>query len=143
MPHPALAAYPVVIEADIAWGDMDSYGHVNNVVYFRYFENARVELLSLVGWFELKDTHGMGPIVASASARFRKPLKYPDRIAIGARIADIQSDRVTVEQAIYSSTWDAIAADGPTIVVNFDYSKGAKAPLTDELRAAIMALSAT
>lgn len=84
----------------------------------------------------------MGPIVASAPAQFRKPLKYPDRIAIGARFTEIQSDRVTVEQAIYSSTWDAIAADGPAVVVNYDYVKGAKAPLPDELRAAIMALSA-
>jgi acyl-CoA thioester hydrolase len=143
MPHSALAAFPVVIEADVAWGEMDSYGHVNNVVYFRYFENARVELLSLVGWFELKDTLGMGPIVASASAKFRKPLKYPDRIAIGARIAEIQPDRITVEHAIYSTTWDAIAAEGPAVVVNYDYGKSAKAPLPEGLRAAIMALSAT
>ena len=142
MPHPALAAYPVIVEADVAWGDMDSYGHVNNVVFFRYFENARVELLCRVGWFDLKETHGMGPIVASASARFRKPLKYPDRIAVGARFADIQADRVTVEQAIFSTTWDAIAADGPAVVVNYDYGKGAKAPLPEELRAAITALSA-
>lgn len=143
MPHPALAAFPVIVEADIAWGEMDSFGHVNNVVFFRYFENARVELLRRVGWFDLKESHGMGPIVASASAKFRKPLKYPDRILVGARIAEIQSDRVTIEQAIVSTAWDAIAADGPAVVVNYDYGKGAKAPLPDDLRAAIMAISAS
>ena len=143
MPHSALAAFPVIVEADIAWGEMDSYGHVNNVVFFRYFENARVKLLCHVGWFELKESHGMGPIVASASARFRKPLKYPDRIAIGARFTDIQSDRLTVEQAIFSTAWDTIAADGPAVVVNYDYVNGAKAPMPEELRAAITALSTT
>lgn len=143
MPHPALAAFPVIVEADIAWGEMDSFGHVNNVVFFRYFENARVELLRRVGWFDLKKSHGMGPIVASASAKFRKPLKYPDHILVGARIADIQSDRVTIEHAIFSTAWDAIAAEGPAVVVNYDYGKGAKAPLPDGLRSAITALSAS
>lgn len=141
MPHSALATYPVLIEADIAWGEMDSFGHVNNVVFFRYFENARVELLRRVGWFDLKESLGMGPIVASASAKFRKPLKYPDHILVGARIADIQVDRVTIEHAIFSTTWDAIAADGPAVVVNYDYGKGTKATLPDELRAAITAIS--
>jgi acyl-CoA thioester hydrolase len=37
MPHPDLAQFPVIVELDVAWGDMDSYAHVNNVVYFRYF----------------------------------------------------------------------------------------------------------
>ena len=141
MPHPALAAFPVIVEADVAWGEMDSYGHVNNVVYFRYFENARVELLCRVGWFDLKETFGMGPIVASASARFRKPLKFPDRIAIGARFTEIQSDRVTVEHAIFSSAWEAIAAEGPAVVVNFDYRAGVKAALPEELRKALTSFS--
>ena len=35
---------------DVAWGDMDSYAHVNNVVYFRYFENARIAYLDRIGW---------------------------------------------------------------------------------------------
>ena len=38
-----LAGFPVIVEQAVVWGDMDSYSHVNNVVYFRYFENARLE----------------------------------------------------------------------------------------------------
>ena len=37
-----VADYPVVIETPVAWGEMDAYGHVNNIVYFRYFESARI-----------------------------------------------------------------------------------------------------
>ena len=37
-----VADYPVVIEIPVAWGEMDAYGHVNNIVYFRYFESARI-----------------------------------------------------------------------------------------------------
>ena len=141
MPHSALAAFPVVVVQDVAWGHMDSFGHVNNVVFFHYFENARVELLTRVGWFALKESAGMGPIVASASAKFRKPLSYPDRIHIGARITEILSDRVTVEQVIVSERWNAIAAEGPTVVVNYDYRAGAKAALPMALEGAIRALA--
>ncbi len=45
-----LPSYPVVVEWDVAWGDMDAYGHVNNVVYFRYFEQARIAYLERIGW---------------------------------------------------------------------------------------------
>jgi acyl-CoA thioester hydrolase len=38
-----LAGFPVIVEQAVVWGDMDSYRHVNNTVYFRYFENARLE----------------------------------------------------------------------------------------------------
>lgn len=37
-----IAQYPVVVEVPVAWGEMDAYGHVNNIVYFRYFETARI-----------------------------------------------------------------------------------------------------
>ncbi len=64
MTHPLLAGFPVVVAADAAWGDMDSFRHLNNVVYFRHFENARVEYLRRVGWFDMMETAGVGPIVA-------------------------------------------------------------------------------
>ena len=44
-----LPDYPVVIQQTVAWGDMDAYRHVNNVVYFRYLENARLEYLERLG----------------------------------------------------------------------------------------------
>ncbi len=74
-----LAGYPVVVELPVAWGDMDSYRHVNNVVYFRYFENARLEYFRRLDWFEYEKQIGIGPILASTQARFRKPLPLQPR----------------------------------------------------------------
>lgn len=142
MAHPLLIHFPIVIEQDVAWGHMDSFGHVNNVVYFHYFENARVELLTKVGWFALKESADMGPIVASTSAKFRKPLQYPDRIHIGAKVTDISSDRITVEQVVVSEKWNMIAAEGPAVVVNYDYRTGAKAAIPENLMLAIRSLTA-
>jgi acyl-CoA thioester hydrolase len=137
MPHHLLADFPVVIELDVAWGDMDSFAHVNNVVYFRYFESARIAFLDCVGWMRSMRETGLGPIVASTSARYRKPLSYPDHILVGARVAALQNDRVTIEHRIVSTAWDAMATVGEVVVVSYDYRQGQKAPIPEPIRAAI------
>lgn len=137
MTHPHLAGFPVVREFELGWNDMDAFEHVNNVVYFRYFENARVDYMTRIGWFALKASDGIGPIVASAQARFRKPLAYPDRVLVGARIVAIESDRVTFEHRMVSREWDDVAAEGQAVVVCFDYRGGKKALLPAALRARI------
>src|SRR5467141_3395784 len=92
-----LAGYPVIVEQAVVWGDMDAYQHVNNVVYFRYFENARLEYFRRMGWFEYEEQTGIGPILSATQARFRKALTYPDTISIGARMSEIGTDRCTME----------------------------------------------
>jgi acyl-CoA thioester hydrolase len=137
MTHPDLAQFPVVVAFDVAWGDMDAYAHVNNVVYFRYFENARIPYLDRVGWLRSREETGLGPIIASTSARYRKPVSYPDRLAVGVRTADLQADRVTLEYRLVSAKWGAVAADGRAVVVSYDYRTAAKCPIPAAVRAAI------
>jgi len=126
-----LAGWPVIVVQNIAWGEMDSYAHVNNVVYFRYFENARLEYFRRLGWPVAAKPTGVGPILQSTQCRFRKPLTWPDEIAIGARVAEIGADRFTMEHTIVSAHWKGVAAEGSSVIVTFDYSKNAKAPLPD------------
>ena len=142
MTHPQLAGFPVVVEIDVAWGEMDSFAHVNNAVYFRYFEHARVDYLTRVGWFDLMRAEGVGPIVHSAHARFRKPLSYPDRIAVGARVITIGPDRVTFEHRLVSARWADLAAEGQAVVVCFDYRGNKKAAIPHALRGRIDQLEA-
>src|SRR6476620_1916083 len=92
-----LADYPVVIELPVVWGEMDSYRHVNNAVYFRYFESARLEYFRRLGWFEFEEQTGIGPILAATSARFRRPLTFPDPIWVAARVPAVEGDRFTME----------------------------------------------
>ena len=138
--HPKLDGFPVVISADVAWGEMDSFAHLNNVVYFRYFENARIAYLTQVSWFDLMKSDGIGPIVASTHCRFRRPITYPDAILIGARIITVETDRVTFEHRLVSTKWDDVAAEGQAVVVCYDYQASAKVPLPNELRSRIDAL---
>lgn len=143
MTHPQLVGFPVIVEIDVAWGEMDSFRHVNNVVYFRYFEHARVAYLDRVGWFALLDQIGVGPIVHSTQARFRKPVSYPDRLLVGARVITMEQDRITFEHRLVSRKWDALAAEGTAVVVSFDYRSGNKTTLPPEIRARIDALEVT
>jgi acyl-CoA thioester hydrolase len=142
MTHPLIAQFPVAVEFDIAWGDMDSYAHVNNVVYFRYFENARIPYLDRIGWMRSREVVGLGPILASTSARFRKPLTYPDHVWVGVRTAEVLVDRVRIEYRIVSAKLDAVVADGEGVVVSYDYRAATKCPIPEAVRKAIDELDA-
>jgi len=137
-----LAGFPVVVELPVVWGEMDSYRHVNNAVYFRYFESARLEYFRRLGWFEYEQQTGIGPILAATSARFRKALTYPDTITVAARIATIEEDRFLMEYRLVSHRLDAVAADGQGTIVSFHYAQGKKVPLPEELRRRIAELEA-
>src|SRR5262249_20622715 len=129
-----LAGYPVVVEQAVVWGDMDSYRHVNNVVYFRYFENARLEYFRRLDWFEFEKQTGIGPILSATHGKFRKPLTYPDSISIGCRIAKLEEDRFHMEYLLVSHRMNAVAATGGGTIVTFHYVEGKKVSIPDEIR---------
>jgi acyl-CoA thioester hydrolase len=134
-----LEGYAVTIDVPVAWGEMDAFGHVNNVVYFRWFESARIAWLFRVGFGG--DTHeGVGPILASTHCRFRLPLAWPDTVRAGARATDVSEDRFTMEYRIVSIAQDALAAEGGGVVVAFDYERGIKTALPDDVRRTITEL---
>src|SRR5438093_3420680 len=112
-----LAGYPVIVELPVVWGEMDSYRHVNNTVYFRYFENVRLEYFRQMDWFEYEDRTGIGPILAATQARFRKALSYPDTISVGARVIERGDDRFLMEYRLASHALDAVATEGTGTIV--------------------------
>jgi acyl-CoA thioester hydrolase len=142
--NPALlATYPVVIELPVVWGEMDAYRHVNNVVYFRYFESVRVEYCRHLNWFEYERETGIGPILASIQARFRRPLTYPDRISVGARVIAIDKDRFTVDHIVVSHQQNAVTTEGHGVVVSYNHIEGKKVLLPEEIRRRITELEAS
>jgi acyl-CoA thioester hydrolase len=135
-----LATFPVIIEVPVAWGDMDAFGHVNNTVFFRYFESARIEYLERLGFRGEAGEPGIGPILASTQCRFRRPLAYPDTVLVGARVSLLGDDRFTHEYRLVSRAWKEIAAEGTGIVVAYDYTSRAKCAIPAAVRARIEAL---
>jgi len=138
-----LAAYPVVIELAVMWGEMDAFNHINNIVYFRYFEQCRLEYCRRVGWTEFTATTGVGPILAQVEARYRKALRYPDTIAVGARVINVTDDRFTMEHLIVSRALGAVATEGKGVIVAYDYAAQKKALLPGDVRQRIAELEAS
>jgi acyl-CoA thioester hydrolase len=137
-----LSSYPLVIEQAVQWAEMDAFEHVNNIVYFRYFENARIAYLERIGWWGEVPRTGIGPIVASIQARFRRPLTYPDTVRIGARVTEVGEDRLTMEHLIVSQARSEITTEGSSVVVCYDYRALRKMPIPDHLRRKIEELEA-
>ncbi len=137
-----LKDFPVVVEQAVRWGDLDAFGHVNNTVFFQYFESARIAFFEAVGFGTARGGGGVGPILHSTQCRFRLPLAYPDQLRVGARVTTVEADRFVMEYRIVSGQRGAIAADGSGLIVAFDYAKQAKADLPAEVVAKLRALSA-
>jgi acyl-CoA thioester hydrolase len=122
---------------------MDAMQHVNNIVYFRYIESARMAYFERIGFLDQMRGNGIGPILAWTSCRFRRPLTYPDKVAVGTRVAKIEADRFTMDTLIVSQATGAVAAESEGIVVSYDYRQQQKAALPREIRENIERLEET
>jgi acyl-CoA thioester hydrolase len=135
-----LTGFPVVIDIPVAWGEMDALRHVNNIVYFRYFESARIAYFEKLRFWEFMNQTGVGPILASIQCKFKIPLAYPDTVSVGTRIPSIEQDRFVMEYRAVSHKSQAIAAEGEGVVVSYNYRESKKTPLPEEMKQRILAL---
>ncbi|MFK7804378.1 MAG: acyl-CoA thioesterase [Anaerolineae bacterium] len=131
-----LAPYKIRLDIPILWGHMDSMQHVNNTMYFRYMESARLDYFLR---FDPAMT-GAGMILHSCDCRFRIPLTYPDTVTVGARITKIEPFRVTMHQIVVSHNYGKIAAEGSAIMVGYNYEKLEKAPISDSVKQIILGI---
>lgn len=136
-----LEGYPITIEVPVAWGDMDAFGHVNNTVFFRWFETARIAFLGAIGFTGGGEAGGVGPILASTACRFRRPVTFPDTVTVGVRVEDVGEDRFTHRYRVVRAAGDELVADGEGVVVSYDYSAGRSAPIPSDVREAIARLA--
>ena len=137
---PELAGQPVTVALPIQWGDQDAFGHVNGVVYFRWFETARVEYLNRCGLSHLMTGDQLGPILAAIKCDYRRQLKHPDTIVVSASISQIGNSSMTMRHLVYSRAQRAIAAEGESTVVMFDYVRQRPTRVPDDIRAKIVAM---
>lgn len=138
--HELLEGYPAVVRLPIQWGEMDAYDHVNNVVYFRHFESARVRYLAACGFLASYEEDRVGAILHSTSCRFRRPLRHPDTVLVGARADAVGEDRFVMGYRTVSLEQDAVAAEGKGTVVSFDYRAGTKTAIPPAVRRGIREL---
>lgn len=133
--------WPVEVQLPIQWGDMDAFEHVNNTVFLRWFETARIayfEALGLSTSVHVREIPS-APILARAVVDFKQPVTFPDTVTAKARVSKIGNTSFTMlYQAV--SAKRGVVAEGEGIVVMFDYVKQSKVPVGDDLRARIAKL---
>lgn len=134
-----LADFPVVVALPVQWGDQDAFLHVNNTVYLKWCESARIAYVDRIGLSESMARDQIGVILAALACNYRKPVTYPDAIRCGARITRLGRSSLTMEHVITSDAQGTIVADAHSTLVVFDYRRQIPEPIPDEIRQAIEA----
>jgi acyl-CoA thioester hydrolase len=132
--HESLSGFPVVITVPVLWGDQDAFGHVNNLVYLRWCETARVEYLDRVGLWVPLPPEGVGPILASVSCDYKRPLNYPGTVHVGARVTRIGNSSFKMEHVVVSHDLGTVAATADSTLVLLDYGRNKTVPVPAEAR---------
>lgn len=134
-------SWPVEVEVNVAWGEMDAFQHVNNTVFLRWFETARIAYFQKIEMPTRAGGETPGPILARATIDFKQPVTFPDRVKVRARIDKVGTTSFTMQYQA-ESQHRGIVAEGDGVVVMFDYRKGTKVAVGDDLRARIAKLEA-
>src|SRR5258708_195882 len=101
-PTDPLVGFPVVLSVPVQWGDQDAFQHVNNTVYLRWCESARIAYIERTGLTELMERERIGPILAAITCNYRRPLTYPDTVRVGARVTRLGRSSLTMEHRVTS-----------------------------------------
>ena len=114
--HKLLEHFPVIISLPLQWGDQDPLSHVNNIIYFRWAESARIAYLTRANAWEGSATVEAGPILAAIHCDFRFPLTYPDTIQVGAGITALGNSSFKMAHRVVSAGRGIVAADRKSVV---------------------------
>lgn len=139
----SLHGFPVRVNIDVQWGEMDLAGHVNNVIYLKWFEHARVAYLDRLQYPIVADPEREtlpGVILAKQDCKYLLAVDYPDTITLGIRVDGMWEDRFNMHCVMLSQRHQRLAAIANAMMVTFDYQNRRKAPLPDVLRQGILQL---
>jgi len=135
--HPRLLVHTSI--QPIRWGDMDALGHVNNTVYFRYMEQARIEWLFAQARSGDAYAAGSGPVIVNASCTFEAPLVYPGEVEVRMFLGEPGRSSVGSHYEIWTD--GRRHAEGAAKIVWIDLATGRATPLPDAIAAPLRALA--
>ena len=137
-----LGRWPVQLDVAVQWGDMDAFGHVNNTVYLRWCESARIAYFEKLALTTKGQRSNQGPILARAAVDYRRPVVYPATVRVKGTVSKLGNTSVVMLYRMELVPSGELVAEGESVIVLIDYVTGAKVPLSAELRQKIEALEA-
>ncbi|HMC96678.1 MAG TPA: acyl-CoA thioesterase [Flavobacteriales bacterium] len=126
------------LEIPIAWGEQDAFGHLNNVVYFRYFESVRMHYLERIGVLRSHREDDIGVLLASTTCDFLRPVEWPAKLIAHTGCTRIGNTSFTLEYVITDEAGEVVAR-GSSVQVMYDYARSIKVTVPAAIRAAIAA----
>ncbi|AUT59002.1 acyl-CoA thioesterase [Paraburkholderia terrae] len=136
-PAPApRTAYPHFLSIATRWMDNDVYGHVNNVVYYSYFDTVVNEYLIRSGVLDIEHGTTIG-LVVETQCNYFAPIVFPDRIDAGLRVVRLGTSSVRYEVGLFREGDAEPAAQGHFVHVYVDRETRRPVALPDRLRAAL------
>ncbi len=125
--------FSLKIELRIDWSEIDAFGHVNNLAILKYIQAARVSYLEAVGLMQSQIEHKIGPILASTTCQFRKPLYYPGRVIIRSTVDEIRNTSFRMRHVVGNEAQESVA-EAQDILVLYDFQKQCKIAIPKDLR---------
>lgn len=129
-----LTGYSSITTLPVQWGDQDAFGHVNNIVYFRWFESSRIDFLNSFHTHVTMKGTGIGPILAAINCEFRRQLRFPDTVYIGSKVTRVGRSSADIAHAVVSREQGEIVAEGKSVVVIFNYEAQRVTRIPEDLR---------
>lgn len=124
---------------DTRWSDNDAYRHVNNVVYYGFFDTAVNRLLIEAGALDIERSAEIG-LVVQTQCRYFAPLSFPDRVQVGLRVARLGRSSIRYELAVFRNEEASAAAEGHFVHVYVDRGSNRPVPVPDAVRAVVTPL---
>lgn len=131
----AAEGYALTVPIEVRFRDMDSMGHVNNAVFFTYFENARIAYWRAVP--AIRSRQALGYILARAECDFKSPATIEDDLACHVRVGSFGRSSFTFDYLVRDERTGRVVAEGTTVQAIYDYAEKRTRPLDSGLRAAI------
>jgi acyl-CoA thioester hydrolase len=138
-PPPTRADYAYFLPIPTRWMDNDVYGHVNNVIYYSYFDTAVNQYLVERGVLDIERSAVIG-LVVETQCHYFSPIAFPDRITTGLRVARLGNSSVRYEIGIFQNDSDDTVAKGHFVHVYVDRATRRPTPLPPDMRAALQDL---
>ncbi|HSK98669.1 MAG TPA: thioesterase family protein [Euzebyales bacterium] len=124
--------FPVLRPQQTRWHDDDTYGHVNNVVYYAYFDTAVNGYLIEAAGTDIRGLPAIG-IVAETACRYLRQIGFPDRLDVGLAVSRLGRSSVSYQLAVLRADEESPSAVGRFVHVYIDRATGRPVPIPDVL----------
>ena len=128
--------YNTELEIRIDWADLDLFGHVNNVAFFKYVQAARVNYCEIIGLTSLNETGKHSFMVASSQCQFKKPILFPGSIRVFTKVEWIKNTSVQLSYKLINQN-EEIVAEAADVIVVFDHHAKQKVQIDNRLKSVI------